>query len=201
LNKFQHDAPKYPQHTPSKYVTPIYGAKIQNATRDETSLLSTKQCTNIQNITGSVLYYARTVYPKVIMSFNEIAIEQTKETEKTQVAADQLLDYLVTHPDATIRYNKSDMILHIHSDAYCLSVSPARRRLGGLFYCGEKSPNSDKLNGSILNATAVINNVAASAASSEVGSCFQNSQSGAPLRVTLIELGHQQPATPLRTDI
>jgi hypothetical protein len=26
------------------------------------------------------------------------------------------------------------------------------------------------------------------------------SQSGAPLRVTLIELGHKQPSTPLRTD-
>jgi hypothetical protein len=40
----------------------------------------------------------------------------------------------------------------------------------------------------------------ASAAGSEVGVCFQNAQSGAPLRVTLTELGHIQPATPLRTD-
>jgi hypothetical protein len=40
----------------------------------------------------------------------------------------------------------------------------------------------------------------ASAAESEVGACFQNTQSGAPLRVALIELGHIQPATPLRTD-
>jgi hypothetical protein len=27
LSKFQHDAPKHPQQTPSKYVTPVYGAK------------------------------------------------------------------------------------------------------------------------------------------------------------------------------
>jgi hypothetical protein len=40
----------------------------------------------------------------------------------------------------------------------------------------------------------------ASAAESEVGVCFQNSQSGAPLRVTLSELVHIQPVTPLRTD-
>ena len=39
----------------------------------------------------------------------------------------------------------------------------------------------------------------ASAAESEVVACFQNAQTGAPLRVTLIELGHKQPATPLRT--
>jgi hypothetical protein len=200
LNKFQHDAPKHPQHTPSKYVTPTYGAKTQYATRDETPLLSTKQCTNIQNITGSVLYYAREVDPTFLMPINDICTEQTKAIEKTQAAANQLLDYLATHPDATIRYHKSDMILHIHSDASYLSVSRARIILGGLFYCGNKPPQADKLNGSILNASSVIKNIVASAAESEVGACFQNAQSGAPLRVTLTELGHQQPATPLITD-
>jgi hypothetical protein len=34
LNKFQHDNPKTPQHTPSKYVTPVYGEKMQYATQD-----------------------------------------------------------------------------------------------------------------------------------------------------------------------
>jgi hypothetical protein len=42
--------------------------------------------------------------------------------------------------------------------------------------------------------------VVASAAESEAGACFHNAQSGAPLRVTLTELGHIQPPTPLRTD-
>jgi hypothetical protein len=42
---------------------------------------------------------------------------------------------------ATIRYHKSDMILHIHSDASYLSVSHVRNRLCGLFYC-EKNPTS-----------------------------------------------------------
>jgi hypothetical protein len=42
--------------------------------------------------------------------------------------------------------------------------------------------------------------VVASAAESEVGACFHNAQSDAPLRVTLTELGHIQPPTPLRTD-
>jgi hypothetical protein len=138
LNKFQHDPPKHPQHTPSKYVTPIYGAKTQFITRDETPLLSAKQCTNIQKITVSVLYYVRAVDPTVLMPINDIAIDPTKATEKTQVAANQLLDYLATHPNATIRYHKSDMILHIHSDPYYLSVYHARSILGGLFYCGNK---------------------------------------------------------------
>jgi hypothetical protein len=92
------------------------------------------------------------------------------------------------------------MILHIHSDASYLSVSNARIRLGGLFFCGDKSPQQDTLNGSILNVASVIKIVVASAAESEVGACFHNTQSGSPLRVTLTELGHIQPPTPLRTD-
>jgi hypothetical protein len=102
LNKFQHENHKTPQHTPSKYVTPVYGAKRQYATRVETPPLSAKQCTTIQKITGSVLYYSRAVDSTVSMPINYISTEQTTATEKTQTAASQLLDYLVTHPDATI---------------------------------------------------------------------------------------------------
>jgi hypothetical protein len=68
------------------------------------------------------------------------------------------------------------------------------------FFCGNNPPQAEKLNGSILNAASIIKNVVASAAESEVGACFQNAQSGAPLRVALTELDHQQPTTPLRTD-
>jgi hypothetical protein len=91
------------------------------------------------------------------------------------------------------------MILHNHSDASYLSVSNAHSRLGGLFFCRIKPPQEETLNGSILNVASVIKNVVASVAESEVGACFQNAQSGAPLRVTLTNLGHIQPATPLRT--
>jgi hypothetical protein len=73
-------------------------------------------------------------------------------------------------------------------------------RLGGLFFCGDKSPGQDTLNGSILNVASVIKKLVASAAESEVGACFHNAQSDAPLRVTLTELGHIQPPMPLRTD-
>jgi hypothetical protein len=139
------------------------------------------------------LYYAQAVDPTVLMSLNDIATEQTKATEKTQAATNQLLDYLATHLDATIRYHASDMILHIHSYASYLSISNAQSRLRGLFFLGNKYSEHDKLNGSILNVAAVIKHVVASAAESEVGACFHNSQSGAPLRVTLTELGHTQP--------
>jgi hypothetical protein len=56
LSKCQHDAPKHPQHTPSRYVTPVYGAKTQYTTKDETPPLTSQQCLTIQKVTGSVLY-------------------------------------------------------------------------------------------------------------------------------------------------
>jgi hypothetical protein len=84
LSKFQHGNPKHPHHTPSRYAMPVYGAKTQYATRDETPPLTAKQCINIQKVTGSVLYDARTVDPTVIMHLNDTATEQTKATEKTQ---------------------------------------------------------------------------------------------------------------------
>jgi hypothetical protein len=109
--------PKHPQHAPSRYVTPVYGANTKYSTKDETPLLTAQQCLIIQKVTGSVLYYARSVDPTVLIPLNDIATEQTKATEKTQAATNQMLDYLSTHPDATIRYHASNMILHIHSDA------------------------------------------------------------------------------------
>jgi hypothetical protein len=93
------------------------------------------------------LYYARAVDPTVLMPLNDIAMEQTKATEKTQAATNKMLVYLATHPDTTIQYHASDMILHIHSDASYLSVSNARSRLGGMFFLGNKSPEQDTLNG------------------------------------------------------
>jgi hypothetical protein len=121
--------PKHPQHTPSRYITSVYGAKTQYTTRDETPPLTAQQCITIQKVTGSVLYYARAVDSTVLMPLNDIATEQTKATEKTQAATHQMLDYLAAHPDATIRYHASGMVLHIHSDASYLSVSNARSRL------------------------------------------------------------------------
>jgi hypothetical protein len=200
LSNFQHDFPKHPQHTPSRYVSPVYGANTQYATTDETPPLTAQQCLTIQKVTGSVLHYARSVDPTVLMPLNDVATEQTKATEKMQAATNQMLDYLATRPDATIRYHASDMILNIHSDASYLSVYNPGSHLGDLFFLGNESPKQETINGPILNFAVVIKNVVASAAESEAGACFHNAQSGAPFRVTVTELGHAQPPTPLRAD-
>ena len=45
-----------------------------------------------------------------------------------------------------------------------------------------------------------MRNVVASAAESELGALFLNGQKAVPIRTTLLELGHPQPPTPIRTD-
>jgi hypothetical protein len=123
-----------PQPTPSIYVIPVYGTKTQYATQDERPSLMEKQFLNIQKVTGSVLYYERAVDPTVLVPLNDIATDQTKATEKKQEATNQLLDYLENHPDTTIRYHVSYIILHIPSYASYLSVSNERNCLGGFFW-------------------------------------------------------------------
>ena len=46
----------------------------------------------------------------------------------------QLLDYLITHPDATIQYRAFNMILNIHSDALYLSKKNAKSHALGHFW-------------------------------------------------------------------
>jgi hypothetical protein len=78
--------------------------------------------------------------------------------------------------------------------------SPTHGAVSAVLFLRKQVPKQDTLNGSILNVAAAIKNVVASAAESKVGACFHNAQSGAPLRVTLTELGCTQSPTPLRMD-
>ena len=50
-----------------------------------------------------------------------ISEQQAKGTDKTYADTLWLLNYATTHPNATIRYTASDMVLHIHSNASYLS--------------------------------------------------------------------------------
>ena len=107
-----------------------------------------------------------------------------------------------THPDAKIRYYASDMILNVHSDASYLSVPNARSRAAGIFFLGSL-PHPDKpilLNGIIHVLCTILRFVAASAAEAELGALFLNAKEAKIMRLTLEELGHPQPPTPIHVD-
>ena len=69
-----------------------------------------------------------------------------------------MVDYCVTHPDATKWYMQSDMVLRVHSDVSYLSESQARSRYGGIFL-GAQNLNQKDNNGAILAISKIIKNV------------------------------------------
>jgi hypothetical protein len=202
LHKYQHPAPARPEHAPHTWNTPIYGANMQFVNETTPSpALSDKNVNKLQQLTGTLLYYARAVDPTLIMPNNVLASEQSNATEITANKVIKLLNYCNTHPETKIRYHASDMILHIHSDASCLSENEAKSRARGLFYMGNTNKNDKKLtNGAILIVSKVLKHVMSSAAEAEIRAVFINAKEGAVLRTTLEELGHPQPTTPMETD-
>jgi hypothetical protein len=202
LHKYQHAAPARPEHTPHTWNPPIYGAKTQYVEDETTSpALSNKDINKLQQLTGTLLNYARAVDPTLIMPINGLASEQSKATAVTADKVIKLLNYCNTHPETKIRYHASDMILHIHSDASYLSEKETKSRAGGFFYM-DSSPKTDKklTKGAILIISKVLKHVMSSEAEAEIGAVFKNAKEGAVLRTTLQEVGHPQPPTPMEAD-
>jgi hypothetical protein len=127
--------------------------------------LSDKDVSKLQELTGTLLYYARAVDPTLIMPTNVLASEQSNAKEITADKVIKLLNYCDTHPETKIRYHASDMILHIHSDASYLSENEAKIRAGGFFYMGSNTKADKKLtNGAIFIISKVLKHVMSSAA-------------------------------------
>jgi hypothetical protein len=102
---------------------------------DETTspALSNKDVSKLQQLTVTLLYYARAVDPTLIMPINVLASEQSRATSDTADKVTKLLNYCNTHLETKKRYHASDMMLHIHSDAYYLSEKETNSRAGGVF--------------------------------------------------------------------
>jgi hypothetical protein len=163
--------------------------------------LPDKEINKLQQLTGTLLYYARVVDPTLIMPINALASEQSTATNVTADKVIKLLNYCSTHPESKIRHDSSDIILHIHSDASYLSEDEAKSRAGGFFYMGNSTRHQKKLtNGATLIISKVLKHVMSSAADAEIGAVFINAKEGAVLRTTLEELGHKHPPTPMETD-
>jgi hypothetical protein len=77
LHKYQHPAPKRPQHAPQHHWNqPNYSATQQLATpADTTDLASEPDKKRIQQVTGTLLFYARAVDPTMLMTLSTIAAQ------------------------------------------------------------------------------------------------------------------------------
>jgi hypothetical protein len=133
------------------------------------------------------------------MALSDIATQQAAPTENTKKRVNQFLDYMWTHPDAKVCNRASGMILNVHSDVSYLSAPCAPSRAGYHFFLGRLPVDSDpiKLNGAIHITCTILKLVAALAAEAELGALFLNAQEANVLRLTILELGHPQPPTPI----
>ena len=66
---------------------------------------------------GSFLYYSRAKDNTIHPVLDAIGRQPAKPTESTNNDVNIRMDYLHTHPNAKLRYVKSDMKLHVDSDA------------------------------------------------------------------------------------
>ena len=60
--------------------------------------------------------------------------EQAKANKKTMNSINQLLYYCASHPDATVRFHASDMILNIHSNESYLNAPHAQSQIASNFF-------------------------------------------------------------------
>jgi hypothetical protein len=121
LKKYQHPAPMAPQDTPYAAAPIQYSAKVQRVNIDTTSPLSPAELKQVQDIVGTLLYYARAVDPTLLAASSAIAARQSNSTQAVADACHQLLDYVATYSNTDLQYHTCDMILAVHTDASYLS--------------------------------------------------------------------------------
>jgi hypothetical protein len=177
-------------------VEPVYGQRVQYAKVDESELASATMVKFIQRVTGKFLYYARAIDNTMLHALNDIA--SSKNTNQTIAATRYFLNYAASNPNGSIIYRASDMIIQADSDAAYLVCAEAWSRAGGYIFLGNLKKT--QFNGPVLVLAKIIKNVIGSAAEAEVGALYIVAQEIVPMRMTLEELGHPQPATPLKTD-
>jgi hypothetical protein len=114
------------------------------------------------------------------MALSSIASKQTKGTTNTMAKAKQLLDYLTTHPDVTVQFRASDMVLNIHSNVSYLSETNAQSRACSHFFLGWEPKDGEpiKMNGHFFTLCTILHFVVASAAKAELGALFLNCKEG-----------------------
>ena len=100
-----------------------------------------------------------------------------------------LLDYCATYPNVFLRYNASDMILNIDSDAAYLVAPKARSRIAGYFQLNSNFRSPPTTNGAILLECKTLRHVVASSAEAETAGLFHNAQVAIPIRYILTEMG------------
>ncbi len=151
----------------------------------------------MQEVAGTLFYYARAVDSTIRPALSAIATKQANLTEKTRATIKHLLDYCAMQDNAVLIYKASKMILAVHSDVGYCNKKKLWNRVGGHFFLSndnEFPPN----NGAILIIATIIKAVMSLAVEAELGALYLNAKEAAYLQQILAEMGHPQPQTPIQ---
>ena len=129
LQRYNHKKPTRPQYSPHPVAPRRYGKSAHHSiTPDETPAAAPNGILRVQQIVGSILYYAQAVDLTALTALTTLGSEQAKATTHTLKSTEQLLDYLATHPNAKLQYYSSAMVLNIQSDVSYASERCAKSR-------------------------------------------------------------------------
>ena len=114
---------------------------------------------------------------------------------------------MATNPNATLRYHTIGMVLHYHSDASYLSEPKAQIRALDFFHLSDLAEDPTKaptdkptLNGAVHVMSVILRNIMASATETKFADLFVTAKDSTFMQTTPVEMGDQQPPTPICTD-
>jgi hypothetical protein len=124
---FGHELPNKPQMQPHPHTIPTFGATVQyaKATNTYPAAINAEE-KYICQVIVPLLYYGRAVNSTILVGLSLLAAAQSKPTTHTFFLIKWLLIYTSTNPDAILTYERSNMVLAVHSNAFYLSKSLAR---------------------------------------------------------------------------
>ena len=189
------------QNPPHLHTQPTFGAKVQYATpANDSSILTYERFKYIKYVICVSLYYDISINNTILDGLGDMASKIFVAIANTTARVDQLLDYLVSNPNATTCYHSSGMVLFSHTDASYLSVAKSWSRSSRVYFLREPKPDTitftdytPLLNGFVHVLYKVLQNIMALAAGAESGFLFLNVQAAVPIWTTLTEMGHPQP--------
>ena len=112
--------------SPALYVPPTYGKGDQISDQDNSPTLNKAGVKRLQEIVGSMLFYARAIDCTMLTAVNHLASLQSNPTQKVMEAAHRLLMYAAAYPRNEIKFMACGMVLHVQSDASYLSRAGSR---------------------------------------------------------------------------
>ena len=123
LKRFKRKKPKKWQGSPHQHTVPNYDAK-QQFTKAESNepVLGKETKKYIQQVLGTFLYYAHAVDPTMLVALSAITSEQASPKKPTMKKVDQFLDYSASQEWGILRYEASNMVMAVHSNASYLSA-------------------------------------------------------------------------------